>query len=185
MRAFLAAIATTALGPLTERNPLVTSLEPKEVCELRNVEDATAFLAFATKHSSGIEMVAEQYGEGQQVAVKSNVGHFAKWLRVNNPELNIVLEPKVPKLVLRSGDIWLPLAFLASDIGLPIYLNLVASYLYDRMKGALKGESTRVHFCAEFEDKANGRIKRFTFDGDADALKNVIKRFDVNGFLDE
>lgn len=62
---------------------------------------------------------------------------------------------------------------------------LVASYLYERMKGELKGESTRVHFCAEFEDKHNGKIKRFTFDGDADALQKAIKRFNVNDFLDE
>lgn len=161
------------------------SLEPKDACELHNVEDATAFLAFSAKHQSGLEMVAEQYGESQQAAVKSDAGHFAKWLRANNPELNVVLESKAPRLVLHSGHIWLPLVFLASDITLPIYLNLVASYLYDRMKGGLKGESTRVHFCVEFEDKANGRIKRFTFDGDAGALENVIKPFDVNGFLDE
>lgn len=163
----------------------MTSLKPKDICDLRSVEDATAYRAFSAKHPSGIEMIAEQYGEGQQVAVKSNAGQFAKWLRANNPELNVVLESKAPKIILRSGDIWLPLVFLASDIALPIYLNLVASYLYDLMRGALKGDSTRVHFCAEFEDKVSGRIKRFTFDGDADALKSAIKRFDVNEFLDE
>ncbi len=163
----------------------MTSLEPKTKCELRSIEGDAAFRAFSVKNPSGLEMVAEQYGEGPQVAVKSDAGSFAKWLRVNSPELNVVLEPKTPKLVLRSGDIWLPLTFLASDIALPVYLNLVASYLYERMKGELKGESTRVHFCAEFEDKHNGKIKRFTFDGDADALQKAIKRFNVNDFLDE
>lgn len=161
------------------------SLEPKDKCELLSIEDGAAFLAFSAKNPTGLEMVAEQYGEGQQVAVKSDAGDFAKWLRATSPDLNVVLESMAPKLVLRSGDIWLPLTFLASDIALPVYLNLVASYLYDRMKGALKGESNRVHFCAEFEDKANGIIKRFTFDGDADALQKVIKRFDINDFLDE
>lgn len=161
------------------------SLDPKDTCELRTIEDDAVFRTFLTKNPSGLEMVAEQYGASQQVAVKSDAGAFAKWVRVNNPELNIVLESKAPKLVLRSGDIWLPLTFLASDIALPVYLNLVASYLYERMKGALKGELTRVHFCAEFEDKANGKTKRFTFDGDVDALQKAIKRFDVNDFLDE
>jgi hypothetical protein len=163
----------------------LTNLESKDVCALRNIEDDAAFRAFSAKDPTGLEMVAEPYGEGQQVAMKSDAGHFAKWLRANSPDLNVVLELKAPKLVLRSGDIWLPLTFLASDIALPVYLNLIASYLYDRMKGALKGESTRVHFCAEFEDKANGKTKRFTFDGDADALQKAIKRFDVNDFLDE
>jgi hypothetical protein len=137
------------------------------------------------KNPSGLELVAEQYGEGKQVAMKSDAGDFAKWLRTHNPEVNVTLETRTPKLVLRSGDIWLPLVFLASDIALPVYLNLVASYLYDKMKVVLKGETTRIHLCAEFEDKANGKIKRFTFEGDAEALQKVIKRFDLNEFLDE
>lgn len=163
----------------------MTILEPQDRCELRNIEDDSAFRAFSAKYPTGLEMVAEQYGEGKQFAVKSDAGDFVKWLRANSPDLKVVLDSKAPKLVLRSGDIWLPLTFLASDIAFPVYLNLVASYLYERMKGALKGEPTRVHLCAEFEDKANGKIKRFTFDGDAEALQKAIKRFDVNKFLDE
>lgn len=163
----------------------MTFLEPKDACDLTVVENDAAFLAFYAKNSSGIEMVAEQYGEAKQMVVKSDAGDFAKWLRIHQSAVHVALEAKAPKLVLRSGDIWLPLTFLASDIALPVYLNLVASYLYERMKGALKGETARVHLCAEFEDKPSGRIKRFTFDGDAEALQKAIKRFDLNDFFDE
>lgn len=162
----------------------MTALESKNICDLTTVEDS-AFRAFLAKNPSGLELVAEQYGEGKEVALKAEAGDFVKWLRTRNPQLRVALETTSPKLVLRSGDIWLPLVFLASDITLPVYLNLVASYLYDKMRGALKGERTRIHLCAEFEDKTNGKIKRFTFDGDAEALQKAIKRFDLNEFLDE
>lgn len=158
---------------------------PKDACDLTTVENNAAFRAFLAKNPSGLELVAERYGEGNQVAMKSGAGDFAKWLKAYDPQVSVTLEPNVPKLVLRSGDVWLPLTFLASDIALPVYLNLVASYLYEKMKGTLKSESTRVHLCAEFEDKANGKIKRFAFDGDAEALQKAIKRFDLNEFLNE
>lgn len=160
-------------------------LEPKDLCDLTTIEDDAAFRAFIAKNSSGIELLAEEYGQSKQVVLKSDAGDFAKWLRVHAPAVSLLVDATAPKLVLRSSDVWLPLAFLASDIALPIYLNLVASYLYERMKGALKGETARVHLCAEFEDKANGKTKRFSFDGDVEALQKAIKRFDLNEFLNE
>lgn len=160
-------------------------LEPKDVCDLIIVEDDAAFRAFAAKNPSGLKMLAEKYGESKQVVLKSEAGDFAKWLRVHDSAINVVMDAKAPKLVLRSSDVWLPLAFLASDIALPIYLNLVASYLYEKMKGALKGETTRVHLCVEFSDNVNGKIKRFNFEGDTESLQKAIKRFDLNDFFDE
>jgi len=159
--------------------------EPKDVCDLITVEADATFRAFAANNSSGLEMRAEEYGEPKQFVLKSAAGDFAKWLRAHDPAIKVVMDAKAPKLVLRSGDVLLPLAFLASDIALPIYLNLVASYLYEKMKGALKGETTRVHLCAEYEDKVHGKIKRFSFEGDAEALQKAIKRFDLNEFFDE
>ncbi|MBI5791876.1 MAG: hypothetical protein HZA63_10410 [Rhodocyclales bacterium] len=163
----------------------MSCIEPLDSCHLTEVEDDSDFRAFAANRPSGIEMRAEEYGEPKNVVLKSDAGVFAKWLRTQEPELNVVMDEKLPRLVLRSSDIWLPLAFLASDVALPIYLNLVSNYLYEKMKGALRGEIARVHLCAEFEDKANGKVKRFSFDGDVDALQKAIKRFDLNRFLDE
>lgn len=160
-------------------------LEPKDVCDLITIEDDTAFRAFAAKNPSGLEMLAEEYGETKQVVLKPDAGDFAKWLRAYDPSVKVALNTKAPILVLRSSDVWLAFAFLANDIALPIYLNLVASYLYEKMKGTLKGETTRVHLCAEYEDKVHGKIKQFSFEGDVEALQKAIKQFDLNKFFDE
>lgn len=160
-------------------------LEAKEICELVTVEDAAAFRNFSKSASTGLSMIPEEYGEPKQLVLKSDAGDFAKWLKGYDPKINVGIGKADQRLVLRSGDYWLPLVYLAHDIVLPVYLNLVASYLYEKMKGALKGEVTRVHLSAEYEDKATGIVKRFNFEGDSEALQKAIKRFDLNEFLDE
>lgn len=78
----------------------------------------------------------------------------------------------------------MPIVFLASDVTLPIYLNLVANYLYDKSKALLRGEQNRVHFSAVYEDKSTGTTKKFIFEGNEEALQKAIKKFDVNKFLE-
>lgn len=74
---------------------------------------------------------------------------------------------------------------LSSDVSVQFYLNLVANYVYDKLKGALKGEKIRVRFSAVYEEPKTGVIKRFDFEGDEQALAKTIKRFDLNRFLDD
>lgn len=160
-------------------------LESKDICDVVTVEDDSNFRNFIASNPTGLRIVPEAYRDGSQPLVKAEAGNFAKWIRAHNTSINVDLDEKSPRLILRSGDIYLPLIYLASDIGLPIYLNLVSSYIWEQMKGALKSDNTRVHFSAEYEDKVNGTVKRFNFEGDADSLKNAIKRFDLNRFLDD
>jgi hypothetical protein len=65
------------------------------------------------------------------------------------------------------------------------YLSLVANYLYEKMRGALKGDRTRVRFSAMYEDVSTGVIKRFDFDGDRESLKQAITTFDPNAFFSD
>lgn len=160
-------------------------LEPKQVCEIVTVEDDTDFITYKKSNPTGLVMLPEQYGESKQLVLKSDAGDFAKWLKTNASTIKVKVGKADQRLVLRSGDYWLPLVFLASDVALPIYLNLVANYLYEKMKGALKGETACVHLSAVYEDKTTGVVKRFNFEGDAEALQKAIKRFDLNQFLDE
>ncbi len=79
----------------------------------------------------------------------------------------------------------MPLVFLASDITLPIYLNIVANYLYEKMKGALKGEKSRVHLSAMYKNTSDGITKKFEFEGDVDALQKAITKFNLNKYLED
>jgi len=111
---------------------------------------------------------------------------FVKWVKQNNANSNRVSvvsleENKIADL--RSADFWIPLAYLFSDTSLQIYLNIVASYLYDRMRGVLQGEKRIVDLEVLIEDKKAGRTKRFTYHGSYDGLKEIIKKIDINEFV--
>ena len=162
----------------------MSHLESKDICELLDVPDDTAFLEFS-KSGQGLAMIPEVYGQAKQVLLKAEAGDFAKWIRTARPDVPISVQGGTPKLVLRSSDYWLPLIFLASDVTLPVFLHIVGSYLYEKMKGLLKGETARVHISVLFQDKKSGRVKRFNFEGDAAALDKVIRKFDLNQFLDD
>lgn len=160
-------------------------LEPKEICEFVAVPDAHEFRAYRASKPRGILVVPELQTEAGGRVLKSDGGDFRKWIKRNAPTVTVEMQSRKPLLVLRSADYWLPLVFLATDVALPIYLNLVASYLYDKMKGALKGEKPRVHLSAVYEETPSGVVKRFNFEGDVNALQKVIKKFDLNEFLDD
>lgn len=162
----------------------MADLNPQEILDLVTVQNDDRFQAFLQRDPSGILMVAEPYADIERPVIKEDAGDFAKWLRINHPEVHVEVQ-EGDRLVLRSANIWLPLVFLASDIALPIYLNLVSSYLYARMKGALRNDKPRVNLSAEYQDPSTGVIKRFNFEGDIDALRNAVQKLDLNRFFNE
>ena len=161
------------------------SLESKQICEVVVVDDDVNFRSYIKSNPTGFAVVSEPYGKLEGLMLPSDAGDFAKWVRQNAASIKVETHKTDRYIVRRSSNYWLPLVFLASDIALPIYLNLVANYIYDKMKGALKGESARVHLSAVYEDRNAGVVKRFNFEGDLDSLQKTIKRFDLNQFLDE
>lgn len=155
---------------------------PQDISDLVTVEHDAEFLAFLESNPCGIRMIAEPYAEVDRPVIKADAGDFAKWLRVHHPKVNVEVQ-QGDRLVLRSANLWLPLVFLASDIALPLYLNLVSSYLYDKMKGALRNDRPRVNLSAEYQDPETGLIKRFNFEGDASALRDAVQKLDLNKFF--
>lgn len=159
-------------------------LDEKETCEIAVVDDPD-FESFLRTGIVGLKFVPRPYHSCKAKLMSPDAGDFSKWLNRNHPEINLTIDRGDGKLVLRSSDFWLPLVFLASDVALPIYLNLVSNYLYDRMKGALRNEKPRVHLVAVFHDKQEGISKKFSYEGDAEGLQKAIKRFDLNRFLNK
>jgi len=160
----------------------ISPLEVKDICEIVDFKDSSGILE--NKGAASLIFIPEKYGDEKKLVHRSETGDFSKWLQSNHPGVKLEVKNADQRLVLRSGDYWMPLAYLvANDVALPIYLNMVASYLYDRMKGALKGEKARVRLSALYKDKKAGTIKRFNFEGDSDSLQEAIKKFDLNDFF--
>jgi len=156
----------------------------QDCLELKDVSDGEAFSSVQSMCQSGISIMKEQYPDCSEPILKPESGDFAKWLRSNHSQINLVYEKPGKRLLLRGNDYWMPLVFLASDISLPIYLNLVSSYVYEKMKGSLPHEKARVHVEVVFQDKKNGVLKSFKYEGDINGLEKSVGKFDINKFMD-
>ncbi|WP_195257671.1 hypothetical protein [Bacillus paralicheniformis] len=82
-------------------------------------------------------------------------------------------------LALHSFDIWIPLMSIGSSILLPFTINLVSSYVYEKMKGRPNDEPT-VHFNLMVENKEKGKSKHLSYKGSVDGFKESFKKLDVN-----
>src|SRR5882724_5950466 len=154
-------------------------LAQKNVCEIVRFEHNSDFRAYLATNPTGLAIVPERRGEADELILKGDARMFAKWITINKPSVFVDIQKADKELQLRSSDHWLPLVFLATDVALPVFLHIVAAYLFDRLKGALRGESARVHLSVVYEDKTAGLIKRFNFEGDAETLQKIIKKFDA------
>lgn len=160
-------------------------LESPSTATVSPLDDDADFLAFLANGARGLQFVPESPSTDQKPRLKSGFGDFFKWMRELSPEIQVSVPAGAQKIVLRSADIWLPLVYLAGDTSVQIFLNMAASYLYDRAKGALRNERPQIHLSVAYEDKNSGKAKRFDFSGDAEALGKAIKRFDLNNFFDD
>ncbi|MCX7070528.1 MAG: hypothetical protein NTW01_05975 [Gammaproteobacteria bacterium] len=162
---------------------MTDSLKFKPVLAIHPFETDSDCRDFLDSTRTGLRFIAEaQYG-GSPASLKADFGDFAKWIRLQKPDLIIQIPQGTPKIALHGADIWLPLIQLAADTSMQVFLNMVASYLYDRAKGALKTDVPRVHMSVIYQDKKQGTAKKFEFSGDNEALAKVIERFDLDNFF--
>ena len=146
----------------------------RDICEVTEIEDS-AFDEFYQANISGIAFIPETHQDSKDSVMSSDTGDFAKWIDQNRPELNVEVGAHDKKRLLRSFDIFLPLAFLAQETALQLYLTLVAEYVRYKTRGLLRGESSRVELTAVYKDKKEGITKKFEFAGDVENLEKVIK----------
>lgn len=163
----------------------MVDLRFKPVAAVRDVDNDSDFRSFISAGAKGIRFVPEPLGHQGTIGLQSDFGDFAKWLAQRHPEVPATVAADAPRVVLRNSNVWLPLIHLAADTSVQIFLNLAASYLYDRAKGALKHETPKINLSIVYLDKSAGKTKRFEFSGDAEALHKAVKRFDLNNFFDD
>ncbi len=142
-------------------------------------EPTNEFNTFITS-CSGIKVIPEPYSDIKEKTLFRDTGSLMKWIK-NNKNINIEYDSNVKKISLNNNDLWFSLVYLASDTSLQIYLGLVVNYVYDKLKGSLKGDkdSTTVHLEAQFKD--GEKVKSFKYDGPLEG----IEKFDPNKFLEE
>jgi len=150
-----------------------------------DVSDNATFREVAERVVSGVAFLPESLPSDNALHLKSDYGDFMKWMAATRPELKLTLPPHHPKLILHSGDIWLPLMYLARDTSVQILLGLITNYLYDRTKGKLKSDRPVIDFSVVYEDLRAKKNKRLDFKGTAEDLAKVAKKFDTNNFFND
>jgi hypothetical protein len=160
------------------------SIKFKPVLTVHPISEDSTYSEYFKSTRTGVRFVPEPYSSSV-LSLKADSGDFAKWLRSQHPDLPISLPESVPKIVLHGADVWLSLVYLAGDTSMQVFLNMVASYLYDKAKGSLKTDHPRVHMSVVYQDKKQGKTKKFEFSGDQVSLEKAIKRFDLDNFFDD
>jgi len=105
--------------------------------------------------------------------------NFLKYCKQNNPQykIDILADADIRIRSLHSFDLWLPAIFIASNIILPIAVNLVSDYIGEKMKGREK-EDVKVD--VTFIIKRENEEKSLHFSGDAKAFKETFDKIDLN-----
>jgi hypothetical protein len=154
----------------------------KIINEIIEFEPNSEFIDFIKSSCSKIKMVPQKYGEMELKTLPEISGAFSKWIKLNHPEIEIEIREKDGFLDLRSADYYFPLVLLANQIALPIYLNLVSNYMYEKLKGALRNDSSIIKVEACYEDEKQGKFKKFSYEGPAEKLDGVIKELKFHRF---
>jgi len=159
-------------------------LESKDTHKIEVIEDDSD-LATLQHNVKGILCVPEDImNKSQPNVLTPQTYDFAKWVRRNKQDICIDVAKSEGIKGLHSHEFWIPVAILASDISIQIFLGLVSSYIYDRIKGALKHDKTSIHLQAYYKETPEGVIKKFSYNGSIEGFEKITKKFNVNKFLD-
>ncbi len=125
--------------------------------------------------------------EGVERAFQPDTINFYKYVKQKNNDYKIELfenKEDLKILSLHSFDIWLPTIWIASAILLPFVINLVSSYVYDKLNGREKEEVT-VQLRVVIENQNKGKSASIFYKGPGKELKETFEKIDVNKFWED
>lgn len=104
---------------------------------------------------------------------------FYKYCKSKNLEqsIDILADENIKVRSLHSFDIWMPLIFIATDILLPIAINIVSDYIIEKRKGR---EEEPCDVDVTFKVKRGDDFKELHFKGSAEAFKENFEKIDIN-----
>jgi hypothetical protein len=135
--------------------------------ETQNKLLTTNFLTIPTK-----------YAESEYYFAQETID-FLKFCQQNSKEysFDILADGDIKIRSLHSFDIWMPVIFIASEILLPIIVNIVSGYISNKMQGR-ENEDAQVD--VTFIVKRNEEEKLLHYKGDAKTFKESFEKIDLN-----
>ena len=104
---------------------------------------------------------------------------FLKYCRQNDSthSYDILADGDIKIRSLHSFDIWMPVIWVATSVLLPVAINLVSNYIWEKRKGREK-EETQID--VTFIVRSKGKEKSIHYKGDADTFKEQFEKIDIN-----
>ncbi|MFW1317695.1 hypothetical protein ACEWBY_21455 [Vibrio parahaemolyticus] len=127
-----------------------------------------------------IKVLEESIYEG---AISHETGAFKKWLKVNHPDVNLVVPPNKTRFDLHDISLIMPVVQLLNEASVLNYINLVLEYANYAFKGSLKSDKNIVSFKAIYIKEENLERREIHFKGSAEELDKRIEKFDINEFM--
>lgn len=123
-------------------------------------------------------IVPAEYAENEYYFAQESIS-FIKFCRQNDLDhsYDLLADQDIQVRSLHSFDIWMPIVWVASNILFPIAINMVSSYIYDKLKGREK-EEAKVD--VTFIVKRGHEEKTIHYSGDAKTFKEAFEKIDVN-----
>lgn len=123
-------------------------------------------------------IVPIEYNDNEFYFAQESIS-FIKFCRQNDPDhsYDLLADHDIQVRSLHSFDIWMPIIWVASSVLLPFVINMVSSYVYDKLKGREK-EEAKVD--VTFIVKDDHGEKTIHYSGDAKTFKESFEKIDIN-----
>jgi hypothetical protein len=162
------------------------SLEKEEdKMQCKTINSFEGLEEFLSKKKDVLCIPEKRFHDYEGQVLNPDTFDFAKWFREKRPDVSIDVIKADGIADLRSGDYWLPLVLLAGDVSFQVYLGIVANYIYDKLRGSLNHDKASVHLKTIYRSAKDGKFKKFEYDGSVDGLTAIIKKVDLNEFMEE
>lgn len=104
---------------------------------------------------------------------------FIKYCRNNFPDnsFDVLAEEDIQVRSLHSFDIWMPVIWVANMVLLPIAINVVSNYIWEKLKGR-ENEPAKVD--VTFLTRKGDEEKYIHYSGDAKTFKESFEKIDLN-----
>ena len=104
--------------------------------------------------------------------------NFIKFCRNSSDKrIDILSDGDIQVRSLHSFDIWLPVIWVATSVLLPLAINLVSNYIYDKLKGR-EEEASQVDVTFIVKREEEGKCLHYK--GDAKTFKDKFDKIDLN-----
>lgn len=155
----------------------------KDDIKLAEYCEAESFSKETLEKLSTVDILAlpYEYEEGEFYFSDDTVD-FIKYCRSSQSEygVDLLAEGNIRVRSLHSLTIWLPVIRIAELVLLPVVLNLISSYIFDKIKGK---EHDKPQVDVDIMIDKGKRNVKIHYRGDATTFKESFEKIDINSLL--